>query len=347
MEKASQSPLSSESFIASSSQMPGKVPPAFQLSYGDGMPSGPPMQLQVDTNYGAWHDDTYEIGQNGNQRFADIELRFEPKDPVNSRKIGLVQTHRGRKGGNPHVPNGDQTLWDHAIPQADAVTLDPVSGDTDEGEFIDRVSSHGNPLYVTNQPNAGDALGDTSENAGWGQHGHHYRNPDQSQEHKDAILKDRPLFAGAERDSYQIFETTALSVEGPQRDMYYSSVEWGWRTDAAGTFEKLPLTVASEGVPTSSFMQAAEIWNNGQTSGGADTLDLPTVDVQLTTAPITQEPAPDFVGPPLQLPIGTRVQVLRQATPDANGEIRVVDGPLEGNSIEVGAAQMLNLADER
>ena len=45
------------------------------------------------------------------------------------------------------------------------------------------------------------------------------------------------------------------------------SVEWGWETDNAGTFKKLPLTLKSADIPTEGFMKAAKLWNDATVLG--------------------------------------------------------------------------------
>ncbi len=53
------------------------------------------------------------------------------------------------------------------------------------------------------------------------------------------------------------------------------------------------------------------------------------------------------MGPPLSIPSGTRVEILRNAAAGANGEIRVVDGPFVGQTLTVSTADMATLNDER
>src|SRR5690606_39791466 len=66
----------------------------------------------------------------------------------------------------------------------------------------------------------------------------------------------------------QIFETTALAIKGAQAGTYYGSIQWGWKTDNAGTHTKIPFQAVSEGVPSSSFLKAAELWNASTDSTG-------------------------------------------------------------------------------
>lgn len=113
------------------------------------------------------------------------------------------------------------------------------------------------------------------------------------------------------------------------------------------TFTKLPLKVVSQGVPSSTFMKSAELWNAGTTTSGGSTLDLPTVAIKLTTAPITQKLPQGATGTPTTIPAGTRVQLVTPATASANGRIRVVDGALVGQSFDIDAAGQANLRNER
>jgi hypothetical protein len=181
-----------------------------------------------------------------------------------------------------------------------------------------------------------------------GQHGYHYRDATNNLRHEKAFLIDKPLRSRAQKDSRHIFETAALAIKGAQAGTYLGSVRWGWRTDGSGTFTKLPVSKVSDGVPSSTFVKSAEIWNASKSSTGANTVDLPIVDVKIATTPITGVYPPGFVGPPLQIPAGTRLQIIRNATPPStNGQIRVVDGEFTGRTLEVLPADMANIRDER
>ena len=92
---------------------------------------------------------------------------------------------------------------------------------------------------------------------------------------KDAALYDGPTLANAAQDSRQVFETTALAIDGEQAGTYYGSVRWGWRTDGDGNFTKLPLEAVSMGNPSETFMDAAELWNESEDADGNETVDLP------------------------------------------------------------------------
>jgi hypothetical protein len=305
------------------------------------------VQRKVDTWGGEWDTDKYDLvtpATPGGLRGVDIELRFKPGNNVNAELIGLTQSYRSIKNKNPHFINNDVFYKNRSIQSGDAITVNNSTGETDEGSMIDRVKEYNNPIYPVNSlPST--SLDDTSTSPGWGQHGYHYTN-NTGPQHQDAILKDTPKLVNAQQDSGQIFETTALATKGAQAGNYYGSVQWGWRTDSSGNFTKIPLAKVSDGVPSSTFMKSAEIWNASQSSTGANTIDLPIVDVKLTTGTVTL-----LLPAPMQniaLPVGTRVQIIRAWHPPLlNGEIKVVDGPHTGITGEVSYQEWGNITDER
>jgi hypothetical protein len=64
-----------------------------------------------------------------------------------------------------------------------------------------------------------------------GQHGFHFKDAKGAPKHEDALLKDKPVRPGAQKDSRQIFETTAVATKGAQSGTYYGSV----RSSAPGS----------------------------------------------------------------------------------------------------------------
>jgi len=256
--------------------------------------------------------------------------------------------------GAAYSINANPTTSAHSIGAADARTVNAATGETDEGAHIDQADHNRNPLYAAEGAPATDTRLDQTlpdPNVGrkndWGRHGFRYNDASGASREQDALLIDETGLNNAATDSAQIYESTAVAIAGNQKDTYYGSVEWGWRTDAAGAFTKLPLRVVSEGVPSSTFLKSAELWNAGTTSSGTSTLDLPTIDVKVTTAPIAQRLPRDFVGPPLQIPANTRVQVTRPPSGASNGTIRVVDGPFVGTSLDIDSTDATHLRDER
>lgn len=219
--------------------------------------------MSVSTMGGEWSTTKYDIVKDGAKEVGvDIELNFNPKDPVDSKMIGLTQTVKPFNEGAPNPSN------DHKKSQ---MIKDEGPG---KGTYVDRLKDYGNPIYPTEKPGAHDELKDTPTNDFWGQNGFHHKEGG-APKHQKAILKDTPQRPARTKNAGQIFETAALSLDGPQKNAYYGTVQWGWTADDTGAFKKLPLTLVSMGVPTGTFMKAADIWNKSKTSEGDDTLDLP------------------------------------------------------------------------
>ncbi|MDH3974170.1 MAG: DUF4157 domain-containing protein [Deltaproteobacteria bacterium] len=245
------------------------------------------IQRAVTTSGGTWDTDQYDLRKDKDSRGTvyppatgvrgvDIKLKFTPGNNVDAELIGLTQSVQG-------IVNKKISLTPGAalrnIGAADAININTGAGETDEGTAIDRAATYNNPIYpVKTKPSA--SLDDTNISANWGSLGYHYTDKSGSK-HKDATLIDKPTRSGAAKDSRHIFETTALATKGTQAGTYYGSVRWGWRTDSTSNFTKIPLQVVSQGVPSSTFMKAAEIWNASKTSTGADTVNLPLVNVKL------------------------------------------------------------------
>jgi hypothetical protein len=312
------------------------------------------LQRKVDTWGGSWDTDQYDlVAAAGGVRGLDIKLRFDPGQNADAELIGLTQSVQDVVNSTPVFV--DTAEEDRSIKKGE-IPINTGPGETDKGTAIDQADFNRNPLYAVERPPASDmGLADTTPSpstvaAGnqFGQHGFRFRDVGGRLKQQSAILIDTPRRAGVGRDARMVFETTALAIRGAQTGTYYGSVRWGWRTSSTGLFTQLPLTKVSEGVPSSTFMKAAQIWNDAKTSAGAETIDLPVVDVKVTTATITGVYPPGFVGPPSAIPAGTRVQILQNAAPpNTNGRIKVVDGPFTGQTLEIRPADMANLRDER
>jgi hypothetical protein len=150
-------------------------------------------------------------------------------------------------------------------------------------------------------------------------------------------------------NSHQIFETSALATKGVQAGSYYGSVRWGWRTDDAGKFMKIDLQKVSDGVPSSSFLKSADLWNSGKSSAGVANVPLPIPDIVVATAPITLKRSP-----PIKLPVGTRLEIMHVEGPLMPGTdrmtmnaLRVAHGPHTGITGKVNDADARKLDPER
>jgi len=324
-----------------------------------------PAIQRVPTWGGDWsttrYDKKQDIDSQGNVypaamgvRGVDIELKFTPNNNANAELIGLTQSVQS-------VVNNALNLTPAAatrnIKSSDAININTGPGETDEGTAIDRATGYNNPIYpVSSQPSS--TLDDTNTVGTWGQHG--WNSSSKTPPKQDAILIDWPVRSGASTNSRQIFETTALATKGVQSGTYYGSVRWGWRTDNNGNFDTIPLQSVSQGVPSSTFMKSAEIWNAAKDSTGADTVNLPIVDVKITTARISEvippatsspfSPQPPLMTPLVRersIPAGTRIQILTYGASLITGgerlpQIKIIDGPFTGETMSILGADLIN-----
>ncbi|AFZ24172.1 hypothetical protein Cylst_1923 [Cylindrospermum stagnale PCC 7417] len=198
------------------------------------------------SDYGTFEDKKYEFIE-GNKK-VDFELEFTPNDKADAIKVGLTQDIKNIQGGN-----------------IQAIDPNAATKMTPEGYRIDRVSNARNPLYATLPEPTSDAdknkLAAYKTTDFWGQHA----------EKGDsgwtkAILKDKPTVDGGNNSSKE-FETTALAIDGKQKDTYYGSVKWGWKKDASGKVSLVDFDIVSMGKPSKNFIAAAKKWNAGKTRG--------------------------------------------------------------------------------
>ncbi len=220
----------------------------------------------IATDGGEWDTDKYDIVKNGTKEIGvDIDLKFTPKAPTDAKQIGLTQMVNSIDEGEPIALS--ETVENRSIPE----------GEDNAGQHIDQSATNRNPLYAVEAPPDSDtALTDTGADARWGQHAWRYTDASGTLQEQEGHLKDGPQLPSRGKNAKQIFESTALAIEGNQTGTYYGSVQWGWETDDSGTFTQLPLSLVSKGNPTEVFMRAAELWNDNPTSAGKDTIDLPT-----------------------------------------------------------------------
>jgi hypothetical protein len=191
----------------------------------------------------------------GNPIGVGIDLDFNPGDNVNATGIGIVQGVVSTDKGVPLAINkeiGDRSLTKGAM----------------KGFHIDQLTGFINPLYATTAGTAGEELGTTPTNAGWGRHGWRIVDRKGKEDKLSAQLHDAPTLPAHGANAKQVFETTAMAFSGRQAGTYYGSVRWGWKTNAAGKFSRLPFSLLSNDVPTGTFVSAAALWNKTKTAAG-------------------------------------------------------------------------------
>jgi hypothetical protein len=237
---------------------------------------GPTVQRAVATWAGEFDTDKYDTvldKAKKNQVGVDIALRFKPGKHVDAELIGMVQMVTSKEKGKVVAVNA--TVGGRSIP----------TGKAGEGAHIDQLKQFRNPLYATGKAGAKDVLADTPTGKQWGQHGWRYTDKTGKLQKQDALLKDTPVLDPHGPDASQVFETTAVAAKGVQEGTYYGSVQWGWRSDAANKFAKLPLSLVSKDLPSGTFATTAGLWAAKPTSTGAATIPLPMILGKYTNTP--------------------------------------------------------------
>lgn len=217
------------------------------------------QRAPVETTFGTYTDEIYEdVKEDDGVIGVSMKLTFTPNEKVSATKIGMTQAVKSVKGGAPHV-------------------LDPSQKDrmTDEGFKTDRITGDNNPIYgspvaekgadLSDTPITDDPLkpvGDAPDDALY-QLGFHYVDG-KTVKSQDAEMHDRPKLRQPPPNSGQEFETTALAIEGDQKDTYYGSVRWGWESNDKGEFKRLELEKISDTDPSKNFIEAAKLWNEFQ-----------------------------------------------------------------------------------
>lgn len=134
------------------------------------------------------------------------------------------------------------------------------------GAGIDQVPESRSPLYADDPDQATGALGETPVQEGAGEHGYRYQDDKKAWKVKTAWLRDTPHFRKVRSFSSQIFETTALAVEGGDKGKYYGSVGWGWYSQGDDEVYLYKLSVISQGSVSKEFLKSAKKWNETPTS---------------------------------------------------------------------------------
>lgn len=236
---------------------------------------------------------------------VDIKLDFKPNDKVDATKIGMVQAVNSVDLGTPIAINAE-------------VGARSIAAGRNKGLHIDQLGGHVNPIFYTQAGGAGDTLASTPRAAD-GRDGFRFVDGTGAVKERSAQIHDTPTLPGHGANASQIFESTAVAIRGTQRGTYYGSVRWGWRTNAAGKFRRLPLTVVSDDAPSGSFNAARRLWNTTKTAAGVAHVRLDGVltrfavadDVQMVADPA--DPAGTALG---KLTGGDRLQITAGAKKD-------------------------------
>lgn len=305
----------------------------------------------LDTAYGKFEDVYYNKLTNAKDEALGCEmyLRFTPGDTVDATKIALTQIVKSYKEGVSNTV--DETKQKQSLTSGKGKDF-----------HIDRLSSARNPIY-------GSSVGadaDKDKLGGWnvgpkvtamteaeqkkyteesgikgvkytaaskGQYGHRKKSGADWVK-QPAEMDDWPMLPSTvgKKNSGQSFETTALAVEGTQKDTYYGSVQWGWERDDKAAFKLIDFKLVSKGAPSSIFMAAAEKWNASKTSGNEATIKLPTFETYTTSKQMDVLAGTEKI----KLEANTRVQVISKgAAAKDPWTVKIVDGPSTGKQVSV------------
>lgn len=203
------------------------------------------QQKKVTTNYGDFETTRFGALNYG----VDIRLEFHPKsNKVDAKKIGLVQTCCAK--------NYDKAFY----------TFDPrgekriVKSGVGEGYQVDRTGDYSVPVYGVYDNQIKD-LGKISRKDTTYGLGKCFKGYFGGQHLENAWLEDTP------QGDYEIkFETTALALEGVDKNRYYGSVNWGYGHDENNSLIVNDIEVQSNENVTSEFKAAAQLWNRAKSN---------------------------------------------------------------------------------
>ena len=280
----------------------------------------------VKTMGGSWKTNRYRPALLNTNPGAEIELEFTPNKLVDSKKIALLQTLEKIHNGT----NLDEVLANKRRNNERLIgNSEPTKASRTEGNgHWDRVESATNPVYGAPNLEAGEPLSNTaksklnmnSTNGSNYQLGYRYRTLNNLVLlERSAKLHDKPNMPSAKSGSRMIFETTAMSLEGEQENVFYGSVKWGWKIDSVAdrnipqdvhgnrrrdpdgkilpdtdgnvalrdiTLE--PLAMVQMGTPSAEMKDLAHIWNQATTythdaPEGIPNTAIPTINHDTTT----------------------------------------------------------------
>lgn len=300
------------------------------LSGVGGTSDGPAVQCKFPTKSGTFDAPTYApIVQDGKSVGMDVHLEFEPGTGVDASKIALMQTVRSTDEGKPNAVN--PASGPRRVKSGDAA-----------GFELDRAHGNNNPVYGA-EPNKTGKIADTpmssagkgkTPSVGYGAKdnttyklGFRHQPAGQGWATENAELVDRPKLPSRGANAGQEFETTAVAIDGNQSGTYYGSISWGWKTDGAGKFSPIPVTVASVGNPTKKFSEAAALWNTHKFSSILSKPDAKGNTALTANAEMTSDGGFMTLGAGTTLNLSpTAPEVGAESLVTLGATIRVVDG---------------------
>lgn len=303
------------------------------------------IQRAPQTSLWGEFNDKYFIEKKGKKKKwgraygAEMIMEFKPNNLVDAKEIGMVQISKEyEKGPDTDGPVYlDETEEKQSIQEIDADENKKLNTN-EEGFQVDQLPKKVNPLYAVNKAESGQSLKDAETSKGYGRHGWRYTDDLGVLQERNAVFGDAPT-APVYNDITEagmIFEATAVAIDGKQEGTYYGSVTWGWKFDPTG-YSLIPMKLISDGAVSTTFLKAAQMWNNSTNSKGKPTIDLPVPVFYETTE------AADFYGGDtfsassgVSIPAPLRVQKLEPGTPVKEMpnliRVKVIEGDFAGIS---------------
>ncbi len=233
---------------------------------------------------------------------VEIILKFSPDvTKVDAKKIAITQVI------NPFSATGQNYPFDPN--QANRIVPDDKPG---AGYFLDEMGSTNNPIYsytknlsaeqkLKDTPKSSNPTSNTTKVASPTDGGNsnyelgkcYKTSPNNTSKTKHpATIWDTPKGGGKVGEG-MTFETTAFAIEGVDKNKYYGSVKWGYKiegTEAAPTVTITDIDIASMGMPTQNFIEAAILWNKGTMTGSYEVSADPASAIAIATSTLATIP---------------------------------------------------------
>ena len=247
------------------------------------------QRADMETSGGTWTDKEFKSVMVDNMKpGALMQMHFKPNKLVESKKVALTQKVKKMVNGkNLDLDKKEKekkgTLFGNAAKTA-------ANRTTDKGEgHWDRMLSATNPVYGAKNLEKGQDISETpmsefnmsdeldpKDRSNY-QLGYRYNTWFGKVDNtREAILWDQPNVPTGAAGTEMIFEIAAVSIKGPQKGTFYGSVEWGFKIRGTSDDPQIDLvgpSIISQGTPSDSMMELAEIWNNKPTIIGGKEQD--------------------------------------------------------------------------
>jgi hypothetical protein len=210
---------------------------------------------------------------------AEITIAFKANDKVDATKIAFIQTAVTSKDG-AHAPGGSKNERQEKIQKGRMIPEEKPGA----GTHIDQWADVRTPL-VGMKDAKGTDMSNPTPNPKYTEIGWHHLDSNKKIVNQDAWMYDEPRISSGDiyksvddvyKNLSQHFETAAVAIEGKQAGTYYGSVEWGWEKGPKDKDPRLlDFKIKSKGDPTSTFMEAAKLWNASKMEDNSNPIEVP------------------------------------------------------------------------